>query len=1057
MEVRLLGPLQVLDEDGRLIEVRGTKPKALLALLALRVGEVVPSGRIIEEVWGEQAIRDPLNAVQVVVSKLRRALGALSGRDGRPLITTTEVGYRLDVGSEVIDVVRFERLSGEGRRLVAVGDPAVAAASLRDALGLWQGPALVDFDDDFCRGDRTRLEELRATTLELRIDADLSMGRHQEVAAELASLTSEQPLRERWWGQLMLALYRSGRQADALRAYQAARLTLQEGLGLEPGPALRRLEAAVLAGDPDLDLQHETAPPLPTVTPDLGGGNLPVALSSFVGRSDELREVRGLAAGNRLVTIVGPGGAGKTRLALEVADRMAGEHADGVWLVELGALRDPRHVASVTAQVLGLDDEAGLERFVADKALLVILDNCEHVVDEAARVAQRLLQGGRRVRVLATSREHLGVPGEAVWTLPPLAEEDAARLFVARAHGTSADLTADRSELVGRICARLDGLPLAVELAAARTRSLALGDIVDRIDDRFRLLTAGARTAHPRQQTLRGVVDWSYDLLLAEEQRVFRRLAVFAGGFDLAAAEAVCPGDDVAVEDVVDVVGRLVDKSLVSVIQRDGSARYRLLETLAAYGRARLAEAGEAAATSDRHLRWMLDVAGRAEAGLRGVDQPQWTARLGVELENARAALEWAVQRGSAAAAVALAAGFAYGWYVTGTIQEGRAFIVRALAQSGESSPEQRAIAGAWGGWLTQIGSGATGDAVALSEDAVATARGRTVRGFCTAAVVAALLRAYRGRTVEAIELVEEAATVLAQSPDRWLQAYVDWVRSGLRLKTGDAEQARQLLEHSFSDFAAEGDRYGQAITSIRLGELAEMRGDLDEAIAATTFGYEGTMRTGPGANASILATRLGNLAALQGRFDDASAWHETALNRARELSFPGPAAQALSGMAVAAELQGRRDDAESLHREALAAYEAVGSVEGAAFTLVCLGALAADAGDGVTAAALHHDGLARAVQGSDRRAIGFAVLGLAGVQAIHGDGCSAALLVGAASQIRGEVDPPGAPFRRERERVESRSRALVGEAPFDAARESGRRQADTVLARLTSGEPLPN
>jgi predicted ATPase len=728
-----------------------------------------------------------------------------------------------------------------------------------------------------------------------------------------------------------------------------------------------------------------------------------------------------------------------------------------VWLVELGPLRDRLHVASVTASTLGLDDASRLERFVADKALLVILDNCEHVLDEAARVVERLLQAGRRVRVVATSREHLGLPGEAVWTLPQLAPEEAARLFLARARAVSADVAVEPSALVDRICERLDGLPLAVELAAARTRSLSLRDIVDRIDDRVRLLTAGARTAHPRQQTLRGVVDWSYDLLLAEEQRVFRRLAVFAGGFDLAAAEAVCAGDDVAVEDVVDVVGRLVDKSLVAVVHRDASTRYRLLETLAEYGRARLAEAGEAAATSDRHLRWMVELAGRAEPGLRGVDQPRWTARLGAELENARAALEWAIHRGSAADAVALAGGLAYGWYITGLVQEGRAFITRALARSGEASAEQRAIAGAWGGWLTQIGSGATGDAVALCEEAVATARGRTVRGFCTAAVVAALLRAYRGQTVEAIELIEDAAAVLADSPDRWSQAYVDWVRSGLRLKTGDAEQARQLLERSFRDFAAEGDRYGQAITSIRLGELAEMRGDLDEAIAATTFAYEGTMSTGRGANASILATRLGNLAALQGRFDDAEAWHEMALTRARELSFPGPAAQALSGMAVAAELQGRRGDAEAVHREALAAYEAVGSAEGAAFTLACLGALAAAAGDGATAAALHHESLARAVAGSDRRAIGFAVLGLAGVQAIEGDGCSAALLVGAASQIRGEVDPPGAPFRRERERVEAWSRSLIGDGPFAAARESGRRQADTVLARLTSGEPLPD
>ncbi len=405
-----------------------------------------------------------------------------------------------------------------------------------------------------------------------------------------------------------------------------------------------------------------------------------------------------------------------------------------------------------------------------------------------------------------------------------------------------------------------------VELAAARTRSLSLGDIVVRLDDRFRLLATGGRTVEPRQQTLRHVVDWSYDLLFADEQRVFRRLSVFAGGFDLAAAEAVCAGDDVAVGDIVDILGHLVDKSLVSVVGREDGTRYRLLQTLVDYGRERLVESGEADATRDRHLRWMVEFAATAEPGLRGPDQPRWIRRLGSELDNARAALDWAGQRGNAADAVAMAAGLAYGWYITGTVADGRAFIARALAIDGESSPEQRAVAGAWGAWLTQIGSGAaSSDAGDRAEQALATARGASVRGFATAAVVASLLRAYRGHTVEANELIEEAAVHLGDDPDRWLQAFVDWVRSGLALKMGDADRAEELLRGSVAGFAAEGDRYGQAIASIRLGELAELRGDYDEAVALTTFAYEGTMSTGPGANASILATRLGNLAAIRG------------------------------------------------------------------------------------------------------------------------------------------------------------------------------------------------
>jgi predicted ATPase/DNA-binding SARP family transcriptional activator len=1055
VEVRLLGPLEVLDDAGRPAEVRGTRSKGVLAVLALRAGEVVSAGRIVEEVWGEQEIRDPLNAVQVLVSKLRRMLHGVPGRNGGQLIATTATGYRLDVAVEAIDAVRFDRLAAEGRRLLAAGEAAAAAEALRGALDLWRGPPLVDFEDDFLRGERTRLEESYASTLELRIDADLALGRHEQVGAELASLTEEHPLRERLRAQHMLALYRSGRQAEALRAYQTARTTLLEGLGLEPGPELRRLEAAILAGDPELDLRRDQTSRAPIAEPTHRRGNLPAPLSSFVGRRDELDRVAQLLRSSRLVTLVGPGGAGKTRLAVEVATRVASDHPEGAWLVELAPLRDAVNVAPTVASALDVDDAARLDRFVADKALLLVIDNCEHVLDAATNVVERLLQAGPQVRVLATSREHLGLPGEAVWAVPPLAPSDASTLFVDRAHSDSSDVSQHQAALIDRICARLDGLPLAVELAAARTRSLSLADIEERIDDRFRLLTTGSRTAHPRQQTLRGVIDWSSDLLFADEQRVFRRLSVFAGGFDLHAAEAVCGGDDVAAADILDVVARLVDKSLVSVAGRDDGTRYRLLETLAEYARTRLVEAGEEEATRDRHLRWMIGFAADAEPGLRSRDQARWIRRLGAELDNARAALQWAVHRGSAADAVALAGGMAYGWYITGTVQEGQAFIARALAQRGETSAEHRAIAGAWGGWLTQIGSGATADAVDYCEQAVATARGRSPRGFCIAAAVASLLRAYRGSTVEATELIDEAVAVLAEIPDLWSQAYVDWVRSGLTLKLGDVERATELLHSSVAAFSAAGDHYGEAIASIRLGELAELRGDYDEAITATTFAYEGTMSTGRGANASILATRLGNLAALQGRFDDAASWHATALSRARELSFPGPAAQALSGMGVAAAQQGNLDEAEALHRDALAAYDAVGSVEGAAFALASLGFLATDRGDLTAAANLHRQSLAKAVLGSDRRAIALAVEGLAGVHARAGDGASAARMLGVASHLRGDVVPP--PVRSQRTRVEDQARSLIGDPGYDAAHASGRREADALLAQLTAGELLPS
>jgi len=447
----------------------------------------------------------------------------------------------------------------------------------------------------------------------------------------------------------------------------------------------------------------------------------------------------------------------------------------------------------------------------------------------------------------------------------------------------------------------------------------------------------------------------------------------------------------------------------------------------------------------------MVRFAAEAEPALRATDQPRWIRRLALEQENARAALDWARHRGRTADAVALAGGLAYGWYITGAVQEGQDFIAQALGLEGESAVEHRAVAGAWGAWLTQIGSGATGDAVDRAERAVVVARGRSVRGFCTAAVVASLLRAYRGLTVEASELIEEAAAVLAAEPDRWLQAFVDWVRSGLVLKMGDAERAAELLRRSITGFSEEGDRYGTAIASIRLGELAELRGDYDEAISATTLAYDATISAGPGANASILATRLGNLAALQGRFDDAAAWHATGLSRARELVFPGPAAQALSGMAVAAVQQGRVDDGETLHREALDAYEGVGSVEGVAFTYACLGMLATSRGDAHAAADLHGRSLMNAARGHERRAMALAVEGLAGVRAMVGDGADAAVLLGVAAELRGGAIVVAPWLQAERDRVVGVSKALVGESAYDAAYRSGGEQAETVVARLVS------
>jgi predicted ATPase/DNA-binding SARP family transcriptional activator len=578
VEFRILGPLEVLD-GATPVAVSGAKERALLADLLVHAGRVVAADRLVEDLWGERPPGNPANTLQGRVSALRRALGPAAAR-----LTTRPPGYRLDVDPELVDAARFERLAADADR-AAARDPARALGLLAEALGLWRGPALAEFaDQPWAQAEAARLEELRLAAVELRAELRLVTGRHGELVGELEALIAAHPLRERLQGQLMLALYRSGRQADALRVYQETRALLAEELGVDPSPELQRLHQAILIQDAALEAAPDGRRPPPH--------NLPERLTSFVGREVELREIGKLLEQQRLVTVTGPGGAGKTSLAVELARQVAGGWPDGVWLVELAALRDPGLVPGVVTAALGLGEEPGepdrpppapLERlveFARDKDLLLLLDSCEHLAAACAALAERLLRAAPGVKVLAASRELLGVAGEARWPVPPLAapgpEEtggspealarfDAVRLFAERA--TLADpgfrLDAESGPAVAELCRRLDGMPLAIELAAARVRALPAGELLERLGDRFALLAGGGRTADPRQRTPRATVDWSFLLLGEADQRLFCRLAVFAGGFTVAAAEAVCAGDGLRSQDVLDGLLRLVDRSLV--------------------------------------------------------------------------------------------------------------------------------------------------------------------------------------------------------------------------------------------------------------------------------------------------------------------------------------------------------------------------------------------------------------------------------------------------------------------------------------------------------------
>ncbi|MEV6838615.1 BTAD domain-containing putative transcriptional regulator [Streptomyces sp. NPDC051133] len=640
----LLGTTQVLRPDGTAVPVGGARLRALVSVLALRAGRTVPVGVLVDEVWGADPPADAAGALQALVGRLRRALGA-------DAVASADGGYRLTAAPDDVDLGRFERLTGDGLRALGDGDPAKAAVVLDDALALWRGPALADLPEH--TAEAARWETRRVDALRARHTAALALGHAEQSLPELTALCDGHPLDEPLQALRLRALRDTGRPAQALAAYEDVRQLLADRLGSDPGAELRALHAELLAEEP---------PPAPRPAPALG--NLPARLTSFVGREADIEAIGADLAAARLVTLLGPGGAGKTRLSQEAAEAVRPTVRDGVWLAELAPVDDPEAVTQAVLTAIGARETvlhgAGAEsmRAVADRyddplerivehcarrRMLIILDNCEHVVEAAARLAERLLARCPELTVLATSREPLGVPGELLRPVEPLPEPVALRLLADRGAAARPGFrTDDDPGACAEICRRLDGLPLAIELAAARLRMLTPRQIADRLDDRFRLLTSGSRTVLPRQQTLRAVVDWSWELLDTDERDVLARLSVFAGGCDLPAAEAVCGPA------ALDALGSLVDKSLVVAGPSPaggagGGMRYRLLETVAEYAGERLDETGRRADAEHAHLTYYRELARTTDPLLRGPEQRTAIDRFELEYENLRTALRHAV------------------------------------------------------------------------------------------------------------------------------------------------------------------------------------------------------------------------------------------------------------------------------------------------------------------------------------------------------------------------------------------------------------------------------
>jgi predicted ATPase/DNA-binding SARP family transcriptional activator len=1072
MRFGVLGPLAVWGPDGTAIRVPDLKVRALLAelLAGLLVQEERPVSidRLAETLWRGRPPGNPVNTLQTKVSQLRRALEEAEP-GGRDLVVYQPPGYLLRAGHDSVDAQRFRDLVTLAHQ---TEDRRARAALLDEALGLWRGPALADFgEEEFAQTTIARLEEQRLTALELHAEARLELGQHRLLADELAELVARNPLRERLRAAYMRALYRAGRQSEALATYGDLRADLASELGLDPGPELAALQLAILRQDPALDRPPAAAPS--TKRPRT---NLPVPLTDLVGRAEAITEVRRLLGSGRLVTLTGPGGVGKTRLAVETAAQLIDSFPDGVWLVELAGLGRPGN-QDVTASpteavmtVLGIREDAPLrpqgtgpgdltERLAGplrSERLLLVLDNCEHLVESVAELAAALLRTAPELHILATSREPLGLTGEAVFMVPPLEQSSAVQLFVARATAAAPGFTLGPGDAgaVAELCRRLDGIPLPLELAASRVRALSVHELVARLDDRFRLLAAGHRDVPPRQQTLRATIDWSWDLLTEPERTVLRRLAVHADSFALQAAESICAGDGVPAEDMLALLVRLVDRSLVVMANDEGSTRYRLLESVADYCLERLDEAGERDRVRQRHDAYYTKLAERAAARLYGHAQRQWLERLDRETPNIRRALEGAVGDRQPDRALRAVNAMAWYWLLRGRLREALRSLDMALAIAGGTDATAHAKARAWRTGLAalagEIDRRALHRTAALElcqkiDHASVRARAEWFLGFVECDL---------GDLSVSEELVNRALRTARAVADRWCSAAALSTKAKQAMLRGDLGEVQRSGEQSLELFRALGDRWGQLQSMEWLGALARIHGDYERATRLHQDGLRVAEALGLWPQAADQLSWLGRIAMHLGDYAQARGLHERAMRLAARQGYTPGETFAEFGLGLLARREGRLDAAEAHLRSVLERSRPVGVAPGVAVTLSLaeLGFVAEQRGDAAAAQTLHLDSFAAARKLGDPRAMALALEGLAGARALAGHHGQAARLLGMADAARRSVGAPLPPAEQgDVARITATVRTALGEEAFASEFAAGAKlDPDDALGRIS-------
>jgi predicted ATPase/DNA-binding SARP family transcriptional activator len=1141
VRIGLLGTLAVDDGAGRPVQVGGHRVRLLLILLALDAGKVVPAYALIERLWEERPPANSGNALQSLVSRLRATLRQAGLGD--QVVESHPAGYRLAVAPEQVDAVTFEALARQGSQALASGDPVAARRILREALDAWRGPALADASGvRFATGPAARLEELRTRAALDLIEAGLALGESESLIGELRAMIAADPVAERPRGLLMRALYAAGRQAEAVAEYAQARDLLAGELGVDPSPQLEQIYLAVLRQD--LPGAIRPASPSPFTVPDSGparapgdasaaellaGGDPPhrgrpaavrKPLTSFVGRDEDVARVLKMLDEGRLVTLTGPGGAGKTRLALEMAARLSREAAvrsqdDGpgrawsgcqVWFVELTQVTDPGDVPSVVMNALGIREtpviaHAGagqlgslaepVQRLVAalaERHDLLILDNCEHVVAAAAALADQILAGCPDVRVLVTTREPLRIPGESLWPVSPLpvppapgpvpggqapggtgtgtaggqvAGYAAVRLLADRAAAVRPGFTVTETNAddVARICRALDGMPLAIELAAARLRTLSAAQLAERLDARFELLTGGSRTV-PRHETLRAVVDWTWELLSGPEQVLARRLATFPAGATLAAAEQVCQDGALPAEAVLPAIFGLVEKSFLTVAE-DDEPRYRMLETIRAYCAERLAEAGEEDRVRLAFAEYFLRLAETGDPMLRSAGQQTWMRRLTAEQDNMHAALRWAVERRDAELALRFGQSLSWFWLLRGQRREAGTMAGEILAVSTPAAGAERDIA------AVQARAVCALTMVNFSWDLTAAREPLADVEY----LITAGSGADDGRPPHPLVIVGAAMLALyeKQDPDLalgLLYAHFDspdpWMRAGSRLmcaffsmSLGRLDDVIRWCAEGLAGFEALGDRWGTALACAGQAELAMLDGDHARAIAALERAVELSRALTDWEDTAQMYATLAKSRSRMGDFAGALADMARAQRAAREqgesesdlwISYIQAELAWLRGdLAESARISGELDAvmaskgspmiwsfrAQAINREALASIRTGNVTSGRARLAEAL-RLAGDSQD-LAAVAGVVDGIAAAMLWTGT--------GRPGAE-------RAAALLGAAHSIRGAFDHSSLDAPEARDIASQR----LGEAGFEAAYQRGRDMSRENALALAEG-----